>query len=128
MPDLDFIHNKKVVALTEESDLVEILEAVFLDIERTGAVGCFQRLICDISASPQSFEKNVAIVDSLLLSENVDLSPKATNVRDNLYEAFLQGESESTDGGSIERCELVFNQCQWSGQEMDEAIKRLSSK
>jgi len=108
--------------------LVEILEAVFLDIERTGAVGCFQRLICDISASPQSFEKNVAIVDSLLLSENVDLSPKATNVRDNLYEAFLQGESESTDGGSIERCELVFNQCQWSGQEMDEAIKRLSSK
>ena len=104
--------------MKNENDINEVLNLIFEDLEEEKIEGCFQRLVCDIAARPASFEKNLPIVDAVLISEQYNLTPKARVVSAKLLEAVRLGKGT----GNTELCENVFSQCQFSGHKMDLVI------
>jgi len=105
----------------EEIDMSEVLEATLNAISANGLEGCFQRLFCDISAKPSGFERDLPVVAGVRLAESLDISPKANDVAQRLMNAFDVGSGLR----NINSCETRFNQCKWTGEQMDLEIERM---
>jgi len=103
-----------------ETDLGKLLSAQLIDIAANDLVPCFQRLVCDISARPDDFKKNVPIIDSVILSRAVQLDEGASHVSQDLMEALEFGR-RTTD---VKLCEQTYDQCQWTGDKMDAIIRQ----
>jgi len=110
--------------VTEEINVSEVMESTLGVIKNNGLEGCFQRLFCDISAKPSGFERDLPIVAGVRLAESLDLSPEASGVAQRLMDAFDVGSSLR----NVDSCEIRFNQCQWTGQQMDAEIERMSQE
>lgn len=110
--------HKRGIVLKNENDINEVLNVIFSDLEEQKIEGCFQRLVCDISATPESFKKNVPIVDAVLISEHHNLTPKARAVSAKLMEAVILGKTARDNS----LCEQVYNHCEFSGTQMDLVI------
>jgi len=110
--------------VTEEINVSEVMESTLSVIKNNGLEGCFQRLFCDISAKPSGFERDLPIVAGVRLAESLDLSPEASGVAQRLMDAFDVGSSLRT----VDSCETRFNQCQWTGLQMDAEIERMSQE
>jgi len=108
--------------VTEEINVSEVMESTLSVIKNNGLEGCFQRLFCDISAKPSGFERDLPIVAGVRLAESLDLSPEASGVAQRLMDAFDVGSNLR----NVDSCETRFNQCQWTGQQMDAEIERMS--
>jgi len=106
----------------EEVDVSEIMESTLSMIKGNKLEGCFQRLLCDIAAKPSGFERDLPIVAGVRLAESLELSPTAAGVAERLLEAFDVGSSL----GNVESCETMYSQCQWTGEQMDAEIERMS--
>jgi len=108
------------------NNLNEIFDTIFVDIAKSNMEGCFQRLVCDISARPNAFEKNLPIVTGVELTESqsLNLSVKAHTVSHKLLEALKFGKATQ----DVNACEEVFNQCQWTGGQMDQVIAGLQKQ
>jgi len=108
------------------NNLNQIFDTIFVDIAKSQMEGCFQRLVCDISARPNSFEKNLPIVTGVELAESqsLNLSVKAHKVSHKLLEALKFGKATQ----DVNACEEVFNQCQWTGGQMDQVIAGLQEQ
>ena len=94
------------------------MDTIFVDIHDSNMEGCFQRLVCDIAARPDDYQKNVPIVKGVQLIDADILSNKASSVSHKLMEALKFGQS-NTDANV---CETTFNKCHWSGPQMDKII------
>jgi len=110
--------------VTEEINVSEVMESTLSVIKNNGLEGCFQRLFCDISAKPSGFERDLPIVAGVRLAESLDLSPEASGVAQRLMDAFDVGSNLR----NVDSCETRFNQCQWTGQQMDAEIERMSQE
>jgi len=108
------------------NDLNQVFDAIFLDIAKNNMDGCFQRLVCDISARPAEFQKNLPIVAGVEMakSHTLLLSPKATSVSQKLLAALEFGKATQ----DVKACEQVYNQCEWSGEQMNEVISQLQKQ
>lgn len=97
-----------------------MVEQVFTDISERGMEGCFERLVCDISADPHRFQTtSLPIITSIQSSRTVQLSTqKAKAVSARLFEAMRYGQVQRT----VRACEEAFNRCEWSGSQMDAVI------
>ena len=101
----------------------EVMDTLLTDIAKNNMVGCFERLVCDISAAPASFGRNSPIVTGIQMSRGLDgLSPKAAKVSQRLVRAMEFG-AELRD---LTHCESVFNQCLWNGPQMDAVISKFN--
>jgi len=105
-----------------EVDVGEIVESTLNVIATNDLEGCFQRLFCDISAKPSGFERDLPIVAGVRLAESLDLSPTASGVAQRLMEAFDMGSNLR----SVDSCETKYQQCQWTGEQMDAEIERMA--
>merc|ERR1712142_521135 len=90
-----------------EVDVGEIVESTLNVIATNDLEGCFQRLFCDISAKPSGFERDLPIV---------------SGVAQRLMEAFDMGSNLR----SVDSCETKYQQCQWTGEQMDAEIERMA--
>lgn len=106
----------------EGTDTREVIEATLQLISRNNLEGCFQRLFCDIAAKPSGFERDLPIVAGVRLAKKLDLNPEVTDMSTRLLDAFNAGGDLKT----VESCESKFDQCAWTGQEMDAEIERMS--
>ena len=90
---------------------------IFEAISKTDIVGCFQRLVCDISSRQKNFQEVFPIVEGIKLAQDYDLqSPTALKVSQQLMSAIAFGDQAKDVG----KCEQKFNRCQWTGQQMTE--------
>jgi len=112
--------NKRDISVTE-IDINGIMDTIFVDIHDSNMEGCFQRLVCDIAARPDDYQKNVPIVNGVQLIDADFLSNKASSVSYKLMEALKFGQS-TTD---VNVCETTFNKCNLSGPQMDKIISSL---
>jgi len=111
----------------EEGTVDELMNTILEDINDKHIEGCFQRLLCDITANPEGFKGNSAIKDAVTMSENLLLAPEAKMVSEKLLEAVKVGQKLSKAGFGVKNCEAVFNQCPFSGEVMDEIITQYRS-
>merc|ERR1711872_1126636 len=98
----------------EEGTVDELMNTILEDINDKHIEGCFQRLLCDITANPEGFKGNTAIKDAVTMSEK-------------LLEAVKVGQKLSKAGFGVKNCEAVFNQCPFSGEVMDQIITQYRS-
>jgi len=106
----------------ERENMVAILEQSLGVISRNKLEGCFERLFCDIATKSAIFERDLPIVNGVRLAEQMrdDLSDSINAVSEKLLDAFDVG----TDLHDVNQCELLFKDCQWTGEEMDAEIER----
>ena len=110
-----------------EESMDDVMNTVFGDISEQHIDGCFQRLLCDITADPKDFEANQPIKVAVEVSENLSLSPEARIVSQKLLQAVQYGNQLKEGGYGAENCEAAFNQCPFSGQLMDQIISQYMS-
>jgi len=102
----------------------EVYDAIFVDLAENKVDGCFQRLVCDIAASPAGFEKNLPILNGVQLAGELTLSPLGRDVADQLLKAMQFG----SDLKSQADCEAVFNRCDWTGADMERVIEDMKNQ
>ena len=97
-------------------------------MEEQGTTGCFQRLFCDMSAEPTKFEDLQPMAVAVKIGATTRFgAPAATEVASKLNQALEYGRSMVTYSGEPNRCEAVFNQCPWSGQQMVDYIGQIEA-
>jgi len=102
----------------------QVYDAIFVDLAENKVDGCFQRLVCDIAASPVGFEHNLPILDGVRLAGEMDLSPVGSAVANGLLKALQFGSDLKNEA----ECEAVFNQCEWTGADMDRVIEDMRNQ
>jgi len=107
----------------EESQVRQVVENAMQVISSNQLEGCFQRLFCDIAAKPSGFERDLPIVNGARLAQDLDVSAGAVDISKRLLRAFDVG-SELKD---VKACEAKFSQCQWTGEQMDKEIERMTN-
>jgi len=101
-----------------------LYEKIFADLAEQNMVGCFQRLVCDISARPDGFADDIPILQGLALSEQLELSPASRTVSHQLLKAMKFGE----DLREIGQCEGFFSQCEWTGTQLDQIVRDMKNR
>jgi len=108
--------------------LTEAFNEIFLEIEKKVMDGCFQRLICDISARPEEFKdeegKSFQLISAIEIATLFKLQPKAMAVAKKISAARKIGEA----AGDVRACEVTFKKCPWTGTKMQEAIQEFQAK
>ena len=104
-----------------EAQLNEVMDGLFSDIVESRTEGCFQRILCEMSAQPAEF-KQVAMVRGVEMSENMPLGPRALRAAAQLRAAINMGRDFQRSAVGYEYCEKVYNQCLWSGKQIDYII------
>merc|ERR1712168_1307532 len=107
-----------------ELNINEVFNTVFGDIHKSQTEGCFQRLVCDIAARPDDFQQNSPILTGVDMMETDSLSSEASAVSRILKDAAQFGRN-ATD---VKQCEMVYNDCHWSGPTMDKVISNFDNK
>jgi len=120
-------HGKREANEDAETTVDEVMNTILGDINDKHIEGCFQRLLCDITANPNGFKDNIAIKDAVMMSEELTLAPEAKMVSKKLLKAVQFGQKLTKAGFGVNDCEAVFNQCPFSGQVMDEIITQYRS-
>jgi len=110
----------KPVAITTD----ELYDRIFSDLAETKMVGCFQRLVCDIAARPAGFIDNVPILEGLAVVDQLELSPAGKAVSFQLLKAMKFG----ADIENVNQCEGLFNECKWTGRQMDSVIQDMRNR
>jgi len=112
-----------------EINVTALLEATFLDMAEQNTAGCFQRLFCDMSADPSKYEEQAPMMVAARLASGVEFTnPKANEVVQMLNQAISRGESTATfktPTARVSMCEATYNKCQWTGNQMTQAISDL---
>jgi len=101
-----------------------LYEKIFADLAEQNMVGCFQRLVCDISARPDGFAEDIPILQGLAFSEQLEMSNGARHVSRQLLKAMQFG-AELKD---ISECEGFFSQCKWTGTQLDLIVQDMKSR
>jgi len=107
-----------------ELGIDEVFNKLFGNIHQGRIEGCFQRLVCDMAARPDDFPQNVPILQGVDMMENHALNTEAATVSKLLSEAVHFGRN-ATD---VKECEVVYNDCYWSGQQMDKIISKFDNQ
>ena len=108
--------------------MTQLLEAAFVGMEEQGTTGCFQRLFCDMSAEPAKYEDLQPMAAAVKIGATTRFgAPAATDVASKLNQALEYGRSMVTYADEPNRCEAVFNQCPWSGQQMVDYIGQIEA-
>lgn len=102
----------------------QLYDKIFGDLAENKMVGCFQRLVCDIAARPAGFADNVPILEGLAVAKQLELSPTARTVSEQLLKAMQFG----ADLEDVGHCEGFFSECQWTGEQMDLVIKDMKNR
>jgi len=105
---------------TEE--LTEAFNEIFSEIEKKVMDGCFQRLICDISARPDS--ESIQLISAVEIATVFNLKPKALAVAKKISAARKIGQTTR----DVRACETAYNRCPWTGQRMQQAIQEFQTK
>jgi len=110
------------------NDLNQVFNSIFNSIEVEELGGCFERLTCDVTADPVTYQGNafniLAGVEVVHGSPHFDLEPKAKEVVRRIYEARQVGLA----AGNVQMCEDTYSQCQWTGEEMNKAVNLFKAK
>jgi len=111
-----------IVEVTEQNT-GDVYDAVFADLAESGNVECFQRLVCDIAASPNTFQRNIPILEGVKIAEELELSPRGHAVSLQLRKALEFGSALK----NVEKCDVVYK-CEWTGAQMDQLIEDMTIK
>jgi len=96
----------------------ELVEAFFEEVSSAGLTGCFERLVCDIAASPQQFQEDAPIIEAIKIGTATVADPSARSVVTSLEKALQIGQNAADLG----TCEQTFKQCQYTGLQMKNQI------
>ena len=89
---------------------------VLSEIDQGNIEGCFQKLLCEGAASPDTFAHILPILRSVELSTRLNLGSQATAVSRHLLEAIKFGAKQTPIGAAV--CEQVYNACPWTGKQL----------
>jgi len=113
-----------VIVEVTEQNTDAVYDMIFADLAKQKMVGCFQRLVCDIAASPNTFhQRNLPILEGVKLAEELELSPRGHAVSLQLREALESGSGHR----NVEKCEVQYK-CQFNGAVMDQIIDDMTIK
>ena len=104
--------------------MADLLEATYITMEEQGTTGCFQRLLCEMSAQPAKYEDLAPMTIAIRAGTSMQFTPEVTGVSSKLNQALQYGRVMVTYAGEPNKCEAVFNQCPWSGQKMVDYIRQ----
>jgi len=99
----------------------ELVEAFFEEVASAGLTGCFERLVCDIAASPQEFDEDAPILEAIKIGSDIVLDSSARTVVTSLEKALLIGQNAADLG----TCEQAFDKCQYTGKQMKDQIHQV---
>ena len=99
-----------------------LLTEAFDGIKQHHIAGCFERLLCDISAQPREFDETRPIKDAVVVSESLVLDPEAKIVSAKLGQAVKYGQTLKASGFGAETCETIYTNCPWTGKTLSEMI------
>jgi len=125
--DLEQTRRRRRSIQEVENELIldEVFNTLLGNIYKGRIEGCFQRLVCDMAARPDDFPQNTPILQGVEMMETHKLnSTEATAVSRLLLEAAKFGRN-TTD---VNECEAAFNDCYWSGQQMDLVISKFDNQ
>jgi len=107
-----------------------LLNSIFEAVDKLNYMGCFLRLVCDVasikSSSTDDFtvQSSTSIVESVKAAQQLQLNEVARRVANDLMEAVRYGEEK----GEVSKCESTYDQCQFTGQRMQEATQSIKTK
>lgn len=108
-----------------ESEVTALLENTFLGMIEEKNIGCFERLFCEMSADPASYQDEVSVAMATAVKATSTMqfnSPAAAQAAARLNQALTYPEVMAGQSKVVYTCEAVYNQCQWSGKAMKSAI------
>ena len=117
------------MASSSAADDMSGLDEYFSSIEANDLTGCFERLVCDITANPTDFNKDSWILEAVTWGLESATEAKAKEVLDALSRAADYGDTNRELGmdkeAAIEMCEQRYQQCTASGLEIhDQLLKQ----
>merc|ERR1711973_454882 len=120
---------REVSADVGEKQMLNQVMDDLLDEIRVGRMeGCFERLLCDITARPTEYSRNLTLVSGIRTAafSTRYARPGAFAVSKKLLEASRYGEFLQANIAAgydpTAFCEQVYSQCPWTGKQMDQVI------
>jgi len=110
----------------EFDDLTETFNKIFLEIDENVMEGCFQKLICEISARPEDFGdgKSFQLLSAIEIATVFKLKPQALAVAKKISAARRLGEAAR----DVRACAVTYSQCPWTGPKMQQAVQEFQAK
>lgn len=117
---------REVSAAEEELKLNEVMDDLLVEIQVGKMEGCFERFFCDVAARPEEFPRNSFIVSGVELASEKTSKPQAKDVARKLLGATRYGKflNQHTAFDATTFCEQVYNQCPWTGKQVDQVISQ----
>jgi len=101
------------------------LENVFSEMVEENTASCFERLMCDMAADPNSdaYSQHLPMMVSVQAASTIQLdNSEASKVVEKLNAAIAFGESIAAFRGKGVLCEATYNKCPFTGEKMGFAI------